>query len=615
MHDCLGLTVESSWLCVKEEVCSSRTMSGGVKIKTISQAQPGSGLVSGIPLPRRMTPLSKLDPKQSSALSNPTAQFQLCTKMHPFYSSSSSSFSNELLSGAALRGCICPTGSSSRVSYAPERGTISRSAYSSPQVPKRQTPPPRSKDTLEIHSRRNGNWASGRVRHSRLDDNGDAQDALSKLSGGDLHSGQSRLSNTKAGNGNLISAVLMTTCQEQREPGNLSCQGMVASKKDMPTNKPRASHLSQGGGGGTRQTIGVPRRGSEPARSNLATVAPFRFRLNVQDDDASSLEDLSDCSSDSMEVCCDDLDPESQRKRTVQNVLDLRQNLEDTMSSLRGAQLSHGCLDSSTVCYDSDETNGRSMSSQSNRSSPLSWRHGQSSPRMQAGDAPSSTGSGGYQGGKAGSQYTAHTMPARVSSRFSHSSRMQLIEGLDVDDADLKSGYLSDTDLLGKSMPEDDDDNLANGWEESSSISSGLSDGSVDNLSSEEFNASSSLNSLPTTPLGSRRNSSAMLRTDAEKRSLVESGLSWYSEDAKAARKMDGGSYETGSLKTETPSKWRKSSRPMEGASEDVGVKGELRKPQILGQPGNFNKKGRYPPVGVTSPITHTSQSVLKVAG
>ncbi|XP_055773941.1 neuron navigator 1-like isoform X3 [Salvelinus fontinalis] len=606
-------------------------MSGGVNIKTISQAQPGSGLVSGIPLPQRITPLSKLDPKHQggSTLSNPTAQFQLSTKIHPSYSSSSSSFSNELLSGAALRGGICHTGSSSRVSYAPERGTISRSAYSSPQVPKRQTPPPRSKDTLdlrsssapsqkafrELHTRRNanGNWASGGVRHSRLDDNGDAQDALSKLSGGALHSGQSRLSNTKAGNGNLISAVLMTTRQEQRELRNLSCQGMVASKKDMPTNKHRASRLSQGGGG-TRQTVSVPRRGSEPAGSNMATVAPFRFRLNVQDDDVSSLEDLSDCSSDSMEVCCDDLDPESQRKRTVQNVLDLRQNLEDTMSSLRGAQLSHGCLDSSTVCYDSDETNGRSMSSQSNRSSPLSWRHGQSSPRMQAGDAPSSTGSGGYQGGKAGSQYTAHTMPARVSSRFSHSSRMELIEGLDVDDADLKSGYLSDIDLLGKSIPEDDDDNLANGWEESSSISSGLSDGSVDNLSSEEFNASSSLNSLPTTPLGSRRNSCAMLRTDAEKRSLVESGLSWYSEDAKAARKMDGGSYETGSLKTETPSKWRKSSRPMEGASEDVGVKGELRKPQILGQPGNFNKKGRHPPVGVTSPITHTSQSVLKVA-
>lgn len=120
------------------------------------------------------------------------------------------------------------------------------------------------------------------------------------------------------------------------------------------------------------------------------------------------------------------------------------------------------CLDSSNVGYDSDETNARSISSLSNRSSPLSWRHGQASPRLQAGDAPSSTG-GGYQGSKSGSQYTAHTMPARCSSRLSSTSRIELIESLDVDDPDLKSGYLSDTDLLGKSLPDDDDDNLANG--------------------------------------------------------------------------------------------------------------------------------------------------------
>ncbi|XP_075317706.1 neuron navigator 1 isoform X1 [Odontesthes bonariensis] len=306
------------------------------------------------------------------------------------------------------------------------------------------------------------------------------------------------------------------------------------------------------------------------------------------------------------------LDPESQRKRTVQNVLDLRQNLEDTMSSLRGSQLSHSCLESSNVGYDSDETNARSISSLSNRSSPLSWRHGQSSPRLQAGDAPSSTG-GGYQGSKSASQYMAHTMPARCSSRLSSTSRIELIEGLDVEDADLKSGYLSDTDLQGKSLPDDDDDNLANGWDESSSISSGLSDGDGDgseNLSSEEFNASSSLNSLPSTPLGSRRNSSVMLRTDAEKRSLVESGLSWYSEDGKVSHKLDSRTYDSGSLKTEAPSKWRKKPPSL---SEDFGLKGELKKPQSLGQPGSF-KKGRNPPVGVTSPITHTSQSMLKVA-
>ncbi|XP_040890015.1 neuron navigator 1 isoform X4 [Toxotes jaculatrix] len=150
-------------------------------------------------------------------------------------------------------------------------------------------------------------------------------------------------------------------------------------------------------------------------------------------------------------------------------------------------------------------------------------------------------------------------------------------------------------------------------WDESSSISSGLSDGDgdgSDNLSSEEFNASSSLNSLPSTPLGSRRNSSVMLRTDAEKRSLVESGLSWYSEDGKASHKLNSCSYDTGSLKTEAPSKWRKKPPSL---SEDSMGKGELKKPQSLGQPGSF-KKGRNPPVGVTSPITHTSQSMLKVA-
>ncbi|XP_076003451.1 neuron navigator 1 isoform X3 [Genypterus blacodes] len=155
---------------------------------------------------------------------------------------------------------------------------------------------------------------------------------------------------------------------------------------------------------------------------------------------------------------------------------------------------------------------------------------------------------------------------------------------------------------------------LTRRWDESSSISSGLSDGDgegSENLSSEEFNASSSLNSLPSTPLGSRRNSSVMLRTDAEKRSLVESGLSWYSEDGKAGLKLDSCSYDTGSLKTETPSKWRK--KPPQSAGEEAGGRGELRKPQSLGQPASF-KRGRNPPVGVTSPITHTSQSVLKVA-
>lgn len=102
------------------------------------------------------------------------------------------------------------------------------------------------------------------------------------------------------------------------------------------------------------------------------------------------------------------------------------------------------------------------------------------------------------------------------------------------------------------------------------------------------------------------------MRTDAEKRSLVESGLSWDSDDSKPDRKSHSGSiYDTGSLKSESANKWKKTRTQGEGQE---GGRGELKKPQTLG-PGNMLKKGRNPPVGVTSPITHTSQSGLRVAG
>ncbi|XP_017354940.1 neuron navigator 1 isoform X7 [Cebus imitator] len=304
------------------------------------------------------------------------------------------------------------------------------------------------------------------------------------------------------------------------------------------------------------------------------------------------------------------LDPESQRKRTVQNVLDLRQNLEETMSSLRGSQVTHSSLE--MTCYDSDDANPRSVSSLSNRSSPLSWRYGQSSPRLQAGDAPSVGGSCRSEGSPAWYMHGerahySHTMPMRSPSKLSHISRLELVESLDSDEVDLKSGYMSDSDLMGKTMTEDDD--ITTGWDESSSISSGLSDAS-DNLSSEEFNASSSLNSLPTTPTASRRNSTIVLRTDSEKRSLAESGLSWFSEsEEKAPKKLE---YDSGSLKMEPgTSKWRRE-RPE--SCDDSSKGGELKKPISLGHPGSL-KKGKTPPVAVTSPITHTAQSALKVAG
>ncbi|KAM5180863.1 neuron navigator 1 [Mantella aurantiaca] len=282
------------------------------------------------------------------------------------------------------------------------------------------------------------------------------------------------------------------------------------------------------------------------------------------------------------------LDPETQRKRTVQNVLDLRQNLEDTMSSLRGSQVTHSSLD--MPCYDSDDANPRSVSSLSNRSSPVSWRYGQASPRLQAGEAPSLGGCRSESGG--GSWQFSHTMPLRAGTRIC--SITQRLELMETADRDLKSGYGSDSDchLLKETSHEDDD--IITSWDESSSISSGLSDASG-NLSSEECNASSSLTSLPSTPTTSRRSSTIALRTDSEKRSLAESGLSWHSEsEERGQRRME---YDSGSLKSEHgSSRWRREK------SDDV-QKSETKKPVTLGQP---LRKGKNPPIGITSPITHT---------
>ncbi|XP_057171697.1 neuron navigator 1 isoform X7 [Ursus arctos] len=355
--------------------------------------------------------------------------------------------------------------------------------------------------------------------------------------------------------------------------------------------------------------------GHQQSQPVTATVAPFQYRLQTDQEPGPLpqagwvLDGYSGCPGGTEEsFSC--ADPESQRKRTVQNVLDLRQNLEETMSSLRGSQVTHSSLE--MTCYDSDDANPRSVSSLSSRSSPLSWRYGQSSPRLQAGDAPSVGGGCRSEGPPAWYMHGerahySHTMPMRSPSKLSHISRLELVESLDSDEVDLKSGYMSDSDLMGKTMTEDDD--ITTGWDESSSISSGLSDAS-DNLSSEEFNASSSLNSLPTTPTASRRNSTIVLRTDSEKRSLAESGLSWFSEsEEKAPKKLE---YDSGSLKMEPgTSKWRRE-RPE--SCDDSSKVGELKKPVSLGHPGSL-KKGKTPPVAVTSPITHTAQSALKVAG
>ncbi|XP_073731032.1 neuron navigator 1 isoform X6 [Misgurnus anguillicaudatus] len=601
-------------------------MSGGVNVKSLPQAQPGSA----IPLHRTRIPSPKPEPKMTSS-SLPRPSIHIAGSNRTNFSSSYTTIpSRDMLRDTTLRNqhkLLRGSPPAKRSSTNPPiEIQDSRSAQSSPQVRRKESSllrssldASRSESLLDLRSNVNKNIQSGcfRFQMGRIDNgNGMISERTKNQEESAVSLSKTGIPSCRFGNKNLRPGAVNTDTSLLRvRRERLSLQNSASSSfsdeemctPDLSPEVPQRPHPEATAAPVHQDTSSINLlKAKQTPKVNMAAVAPFRYRVQIQED-VTSLDELSDCSSDSIEVNCEDLttDPESQRKRTVQNVLDLRQNLEDTMSSLRGSQLSHSCIEN-TMCYDSDETNARSISSLSNRSSPLSWRQGQSSPRLQAGDAPSSG-------------VTAHSLPLRASMQISHLQRIQLIDTADDDLADLKSGYLSDGNLTGKSQPDDDDDeddddvdvdddDLANDWDESSSISSGLSDGS-DNLSSEEFNAGSSLNSLPTTPIGSRRNSAIVLRTDAEKRSLVESGLSWYNEEGKTQCQTEGG-YDTGSLKAESSCKWKKNR-----AQDDAAVKGELRKPQTLGHPPSGLKKGRNPPIGVTSPITHTSQSMLKVPG
>uniref|UniRef100_A0A673UGJ8 AAA+ ATPase domain-containing protein n=1 Tax=Suricata suricatta TaxID=37032 RepID=A0A673UGJ8_SURSU len=259
-------------------------------------------------------------------------------------------------------------------------------------------------------------------------------------------------------------------------------------------------------------------------------------------------------------------DPETRRMRTVKNIADLRQNLEETMSSLRGTQISHSTLETTFDSTVTTEVNGRTIPNLTGRPTPMTWRLGQACPRLQAGDAPSL--GAGYP--RSGTSRFIHTDPSRfmytTPLRRAAVSRLGNISQIDMSekassDLDMSSevdvgGYMSDGDILGKSLRADDinsgymtDGGLnlytrslnripdtatsrdviqrgvhdvtvdADSWDDSSSVSSGLSD-TLDNISTDDLNTTSSVSSYSNITVPSRKNT--QLKTDSEKRSTTD---------------------------------------------------------------------------------------------
>lgn len=256
----------------------SLTMSAGVNIKVISRSQSDAGGSSSLPLPRSMMPLPRMDPKQQyGGLPVPAVQYQHAAKTRPSCSPSSAcSAPPELLRGAALKNHLLQQKAGL---YSHRRTDGTCSAYSSPQIPKREGP--RSKDTLDLRTSTlthkalrdlqlkhttNKNWTFGKYRLRSVDNEAE-DDVLCRLSANvHLSHGRGHLY-SKGANGNEMSgAAAMGNIQ--KEVRNISNQDPRASAREMSGHKPKSSH----------HTLNMSRRDSEPGKVNLAAVAPFRFR-------------------------------------------------------------------------------------------------------------------------------------------------------------------------------------------------------------------------------------------------------------------------------------------------------------------------------------------------
>nr|XP_028689394.1 neuron navigator 2 isoform X13 [Macaca mulatta] len=423
---------------------------------------------------------------------------------------------------------------------------------------------------------------------------------------------------------------------------------------------------------GTTQTTGsntvsvqLPQPQQQYNHPNTATVAPFLYRS--QTDTEGNVTAESGSTGVSMEPshftktgqpALEELtgeDPEARRLRTVKNIADLRQNLEETMSSLRGTQVTHSTLETTFDTNVTTEMSGRSILSLTGRPTPLSWRLGQSSPRLQAGDAPSM--GNGYPPRANASRFINTESGRYVYSaplRRQLASRGSSICHVDVsdkagDEMDLEGismdapGYMSEGDVLSKNIRTDDitsgymtDGGLglytrrlnrlpdgmavvretlqrntslglgdADSWDDSSSVSSGISD-TIDNLSTDDINTSSSISSYANTPASSRKNLD--VQTDAEKHSQVERNSLWSGDDVK---KSDGGS--DSGIKMEPGSKWRRNPSDVSDES-DKSTSG--KKNPVISQTGSW-RRGMTAQVGITMPRTKPSApaGALKTPG
>uniref|UniRef100_A0A8P4K355 Neuron navigator 3 n=1 Tax=Dicentrarchus labrax TaxID=13489 RepID=A0A8P4K355_DICLA len=358
-------------------------------------------------------------------------------------------------------------------------------------------------------------------------------------------------------------------------------------------------------------------------------------------------------------------DPETRRMRTVKNIADLRQNLEETMSSLRGTQITHSTLETTFDTTVTTEVNGRSLPALTTRSSPMAWRLGQSqTPRLQAGDAPSmpssyaapratttsaGTTTGRYSGHSDPSRFVFSTPLRRAAAAAGARGAEQGEKGgggLEGGKQMEVAGYMSDGDILGKNgrMDELTSGYLTDGglhlyarnagrgsdvassreisqrgskevqgdidsWDDSSSVSSGLSD-TLDNISTDDLNtpAYSAVSS-------SRKSKGAQSqRGSRSKHAEQEVSSSWAgAEDLKKVEEELDASMDPSSGSSRwKPSSSSSSSTQAQGQYEEAGQKAAAL--AQMSQTGSW-RRGMTAQVGITPPRSKGTSAALKTPG
>ncbi|XP_026182146.1 neuron navigator 3 isoform X7 [Mastacembelus armatus] len=399
--------------------------------------------------------------------------------------------------------------------------------------------------------------------------------------------------------------------------------GGPEGKRTSMTSSTSTSALSGssgilGGGGGALGGNGVVQLPQQQQHNhpNTATVAPFMYRT-FSENDCTMVAPADPCLSPTKgelvysktaKQCLEEIsgeDPETRRMRTVKNIADLRQNLEETMSSLRGTQISHSTLETTFDTTVTTEVNGRSLPALTARSSPMAWRLGPTqTPRLQAGDAPSMPS--GYAAPRASStntgtttgRYSGHSDPSRyLTDGGLHLYARNAVRASDV---------ASSRELSQRGSKEIQGD--IDSWDDSSSVSSGLSD-TLDNISTDDLNtpAFSAASS-------SRKSKGAQSqRGSRSKHAEQEVNSSWAgAEDLKKVEEELDASMDPSSGSSRWKPSSSSSSSQNQGQYEDAGQKAAAL--AQISQTGSW-RRGMTAQVGITPPRTKGTSPALKAPG